>query len=297
MVKFLHKYLRAIGFSKIANRNQIDELMKYVVTHATDRFFTSHDEEFMYAQYSKNFAENMGIIVRGEFDEENHFYVDFYFPYLVGSRVSSTEDISVERHAEKEAYSGVCDDIKVGVSLIFYLQNVLEYIKIRNEDRLPIKGTSLVLSALSVGGMIMMPLSKNSRDLEKNKKVSDSRKRLINEARRGNEEAIETLTLEDMDIYSNLSKKILKEDVYSLVDTYFMPFGVECDHYSVMGEILDFHLVTNELTKEEIYLMSIDSNDLCFDLCINKKDLLGEPKVGRRFKGVVWMQGMIQFPN
>jgi hypothetical protein len=30
-----------------------------------------------------------------------------------------------------------------------------------------------------------------------------------------------------------------------------------------------------------------------FDLTINEKDLLGEPEVGRRFKGNVWMQGTV----
>lgn len=293
----MHKYLRAIGFSQIENRNQMEELMKYVITHASDRIFTSHDDEFMYAQYSENFAENMGIIVRGEFDEQNHFYTDFCFPFLKGTQVSSTEDVTIERHAEKETYAGVCDDIKVGVTLIFYLQNVLEYIKIKNAGRIPIRGTSLILSALSVDGTIMMPISKNERDLAKDRKASVTRKRLLSEARRGNEEAIESLTLEDMDTYTSLSRKILKEDIYTLVDTYFMPYGVECDHYSVMGEIMQFHLVENKLTKESVYHMTINSNELCFDLCINKKDLLGEPMVGRRFKGVVWMQGLIQFPE
>ena len=27
------------------------------------------------------------------------------------------------------------------------------------------------------------------------------------------------------------------------------------------------------------------------DVCINEKDLLGEPAIGRRFRGNVWMQG------
>jgi hypothetical protein len=251
----------------------------------------------MYAEYSKDFAENLGIIVRGEFDEENHFYQEFYFPYLRGSQVSSTEEITVERHAEKESYSGVCDDVKVGVSLIFYLQNVLEYIKINNENRLPMNGTSLMLSAFSVKGTIMMPLSKNEMDVARDKKVSDSRKELLRKAKLGNEEAIETLTLEDMDTYSNLSRKILKEDIYTLVDTYFMPYGVECDHYSVLGEIMSLRTIKNQLTKEELYLMTINSNEICFDLCINKIDLLGEPQVGRRFKGVIWLQGRIQFPE
>jgi len=296
-VKFLHKYLRAIGFSQVSNRKQMEELIKYVVMNSTDRIFTSHDDEFMYAQYSKDFAPNVGLIVRGEFDEENHFYTDFCFPYIKGTLVSSTEDISVERHAEKESYAGVCDDIKVGVSVIFYLQNVLEYIKMCNEDRIPAKGTSLILSALSVGGMIMMPICKNEKDLAKDKKASVMRRNLLNEARKGNEQAIESLTLDDMDTYSSLSRKILKEDIYTLVDTYFMPYGVECDHYSVMGEIIEYTIVKNELTKEEMYIMTINSNELCYDVCINKKDLLGEPQIGRRFKGIIWMQGIIQFPK
>ena len=291
----MHKYLRAIGFSQVVNRNQIEELKKYVVMNSSERIFTSHDDEFMYAQYSKDFAERMGISLRGEFDEENHFYEDFYFPYVSGTKSYFTEEISIERHAEKESYSGSCDDIKAGVSLIFYLQNVLDYIKMCHSNiQLP-KRFLVFLSALSVSGMIMMPLSKNEKDIVKDRKAADSRKRLIQEAKKGNEEAIETLTLEDIDTYTNLSRKILKEDIYTLVDTYFMPCGVECDHYSVLGEIVGLEVTQNTITKERIYLMTICCNDIYFDLCINAKDLLGEPKLGRRFKGIVWLQGKILF--
>ena len=101
--------------------------------------------------------------------------------------------------------------------------------------------------------------------------------------------------MEDIDTYTNLSRKILKEDIYTLVDTYFMPCGVECDHYSVLGEIVGLEVTQNTITKERIYLMTICCNDIYFDLCINAKDLLGEPKLGRRFKGIVWLQGKILF--
>ena len=40
-----------------------------------------------------------------------------------------------------------------------------------------------------------------------------------------------------------------------------------------------------------------EANDMIFDLCINKEDVYGEPGVGRRFKGTIWMQGYINFPN
>ena len=124
-----------------------------------------------------------------------------------------------------------------------------------------------------------------------------NRNQLIDAARKGDEDAIESLTLEDMDTYTSISKKILTEDVFSLVDTYFMPYGVECDQYSIMGEILDISLRVNKITNEEIYVMRLSCNDLQFDVCINKQDLYGEPQVGRRFKGIVWMQGFINYPT
>jgi hypothetical protein len=76
-----------------------------------------------------------------------------------------------------------------------------------------------------------------------------------------------------------------------------MPYGVECDHYSIMGEILECRTVQNNLTKENVYQMMINCNDLHLDICINEQDLYGEPEVGRRFKGVVWVQGFINFPH
>ena len=90
---------------------------------------------------------------------------------------------------------------------------------------------------------------------------------------------------------------IVKEDIYSLVDTFFMPYGVECDQYSILGEIVEYHQELNRMTKEEIVFMTIECNELTFDVCINKEDLFGEPAVGRRFKGTVWLQGYIEFPE
>ncbi len=109
----------------------------------------------------------------------------------------------------------------------------------------------------------------------------------------GDEEAIESITLDDMDTYSIVQNKIHEEDVYSIVDNYFMPTGMECDQYAILGEILECEKVTNSYTKEDVYIMRISANDLEFDLCINSLDLYGEPAVGRRFKGSIWMQGIV----
>ena len=293
----MHKFMRAIGFSNLIDRREQQKLITDIILNASHRTYTSNGEETILAEFCEDFAKDMGIAVCGEFDESDRFTYDYFYPYLRGTGISSFEDVSVERHADKESYAGVCDDIKVGVSLIFYLQNMVPYVKAQYENLLPIRGTSLTLSGLSLKGNIILPISKNEKQKQKVQRASMNRNQLIDAARRGDEEAIESLTLEDMDTYTSISKKILSEDVFSLVDTYFMPYGVECDQYSIMGEILDIALRVNKLTNEEIYVMRLNCNDLQFDVCINKQDLYGEPQIGRRFKGIVWMQGYINYPS
>lgn len=299
----MHQYLRAIGFSSIRKRKDYEELIRICVQESTDRAYTSkvsaytdEDEDCMTAVFCKDFAEGMGIAVCGEYDEQNRFSYDYSFPYLRGDGITSYEDITVERHADKESYAGVCDDIKVGITLIFYLQNIIPYLKIKNADNLPVRGTSLTLSALSCKGSIMMPLKKDERDIRRIQKVESSRNRLMEAAKRGDESAIESLTLEDMDMYTSISKKIQQSDIYTIVDTYFMPYGVECDQYSIMGEILSVERIKNSLTNEQLYKMELLCNELTFSVCINKIDLYGEPLPGRRFKGVIWLQGRINYP-
>lgn len=289
--------MRAIGFSELSDRRIQQQLVTDVILSADSRSYTANSGDAMIAEFSKDFAPGIGITVCGEFDAGENFTYDYYYPYLRGSNISSVEDISVERHADKESYAGVCDDIKVGVSLIFYLQNMIPYIKAVNTGQMPIKGTTLSLSALSLGGTILLPLYKDEVDKDRIKKQTITRNQLMNAAKAGDEEAIETLTLEDMDIYSALSKRIQEDDMLTLIDTYFMPYGVECDQYSVLGEILELKKVINQITEEEIWILKINCNDLEFDVCINDKDLCGEPQVGRRFKGTIWMQGRINYPE
>lgn len=293
----MHKFLRAVGFSQYTEKKQVQKLILDIIIHADERSYTTVGKKTLVAEFDRNFAEDIGIAVCGEFDEDDTYSFDYYLPYLRSDLVSTAEDISIERHAAKESYAGICDDPKVGVSLIFYLQNMISYLKLQGEGKIPAKGTSLNLSALSCQGTIMMPIQKTEWQKKKIAKDAVQRNRLIQAARGGDEEAMESLTLEDMDTYTSISRKIQKADIFSLVDTYFMPYGVECDQYSVLGEITDMKLVTNGLTGEKVHILTLCCNDLNLKVAINSIDLLGEPAVGRRFKGSVWLQGQVNFPE
>lgn len=293
----MHKFLRAVGFSQYTEKKQVQKLIRDIIIHADERSYTTVGKKTLVAEFDRNFAEDIGIAVCGEFDEDDTYSFDYYLPYLRSDLVSTAEDISIERHAAKESYAGICDDPKVGVSLIFYLQNMISYLKLQGEGKIPAKGTSLNLSALSCQGTIMMPIKKTEWQKKKIAKDAVQRNRLIQAARGGDEEAMESLTLEDMDTYTSISRKIQKADIFSLVDTYFMPYGVECDQYSVLGEITDMKLVTNGMTGEKVHILTLCCNDLNLKVAINSIDLLGEPAVGRRFKGSVWLQGQVNFPE
>lgn len=293
----MHKFLRAVGFSQYTEKKQVQKLIRDIIIHADERSYTTVGKKTLVAEFDRNFAEDIGIAVCGEFDEDDTYSFDYYLPYLRSDLVSTAEDISIERHAAKESYAGICDDPKVGVSLIFYLQNMISYLKLQGEGKIPAKGASLNLSALSCQGTIMMPIQKTEWQKKKIAKDAVQRNRLIQAARGGDEEAMESLTLEDMDTYTSISRKIQKADIFSLVDTYFMPYGVECDQYSVLGEITDMKLVTNGLTGEKVHILTLCCNDLNLKVAINSIDLLGEPAVGRRFKGSVWLQGQVNFPE
>ncbi len=293
----MHKYLRAVGFSNLSDREQYDELIKQIALDATDRVYTSYDDKYMIAMYTKDYAPGVGISVVGVFDENNRFFFEYAYPYVRGNNVSSYEDISVERHSDKESYAGVCDEARLGVSLIFYIQNVVPYIRVKNAGLLPIRGTSVTLSALSLEGTIVMPLAKSEDSRAQAIKSGTERMKLVEAARRGDGSALESLTLNDLDTYSAVSRKIVTEDVFTLVDTYFMPYGAECDLYSILGEILLIENLTNNLTGDELVKLTLVCNEIILDICINKQDLYGEPAIGRRFKGIIWLQGNINYPN
>lgn len=290
----MHSYLRAIGFQNNMKKSDIEKLTDKIVS-SPDRIEVSEDSmgnEFV--EMTKEIAPGAGIRVCGEYEVDGTFRTEYYYPYVEGDGITTQEQIEIEKHSEKESYAGVCDEMKLGVTLIFYLQNVAEYLSEhhRNPKMHPMSAT---LSALSLNGKIIMPISKNEKQIQNTKKNSQDRNYLIAAAREGDEDAIENLTLEDIDTYSMLSRRIANEDILSIVDSYFMPYGIESDQYSILGEIVDYRMENNKMTGNKICLLTLDCNDLIYDVCINEKDLLGEPAIGRRFKGVIWMQGKVNY--
>ncbi len=291
----MHRFLRSIGFGAYTKKREVERLLRDLEKSAS-RQRVSIDEETNLCELRTEVASGMGVVMVGELDDHGVFRREYYYPFLNGSDVSSEADCSIQRHTEKETYGGLLDEYRVGISLIFYLNNCFEY-RERMVNGRPLKVVSVNLTGLASEGKILLPIHKTRKQIEMAEVAAKTHNSLMEAAKNGDAEAMETLTIEDIDLYSQISRRMMKEDVYSIVDSSFMPSGIECDQYSVVGEITHINEKVNAVTEEKVYDLTLNCNDMRFHVGIAEADLTGEPKVGRRFKGQIWMQGVARFAD
>lgn len=292
----MHKYLRSIGFSEYVHHKDILKLLNEV-HESPDSIEVSDLLDSTFITMEKDFGHDMGIGIFGEYDDTDHFQIEYYYPYFKSKVVSSVVPCNISRHTDRYAFSVMSEELRLGISLIFYLQNTNGYINCVT-DRIPLnRKLPIHLSAMSNCGCILLPIRKTATERRQSLVTARKRVSLIESARNGDESAMESLTMFDIDQYNQAAMRIQHEDLYSIVDTSFMPAGMECDQYAIIGDIMEIEEIKNTTTNEIVYHFLIECNDIHFALLINQKDLYGEPAVGRRFKGDVWLQGHVDFPE
>lgn len=298
----MHLYLRAIGLRSIDTRSDIDRLLKNIIRQGIEKDTVMYsdapllpNEKVYPAQIKHYFNKLCGISLNGFYNpKRKSFKPDYYFPFLDGSVESYESEVSIGRKTDREAFNVLCDEPGRGIALIFHMSNPVDYLSSK-----PLQydycDKSVRLAAMSNDGTVLLPVSKSEHQIRKCKAAAAARNNLIDLAKKGDTDAIDNLTIDDLDTYSSIYRRVHKEDIFTIVDTSFMPSGFECDAYSVIGNITDVQLIENSLTQEKLYVLSLECNNIFFDLCINECDLMGVPQVGRRFKGRIWLQGQVEF--
>lgn len=291
----MHEYLKAIGFGEIDDYKYVYDILDQVDDKCDRVEAVALDDQYEFCMVSREFAPGIGIAIYGTIDEEEEFIRQYYVPYLEGRGITSYADTFMERRKDKESFIGICEDSKVGINLMFDLQNVIEFMTHKAMRSQAFRSASVTFSGLAKEGTILIPLMKDEKQTRRQREESRNRMMLQSAAKAGDVAALESLALDDMEIYSNVSKRIASEDIFTIVDTYMMPFGIECDLYSILGEILELREEYNQATGKKLYIMKLDVNELQFDVCVPADGLMGEPAVSRRFKGNIWLQGRINF--
>ena len=126
----MHRFLRAVGFSNITTKQDMDKLLGITMDKpSVSKQILSKDGRKI-TELSREFAHNTGLTVRGEYDKLGFFHVDHYFPYCYSSLITMRTEVTINRRVDTSAFTGMCDDIRMAVSVIFYLQNSVDYIKL-----------------------------------------------------------------------------------------------------------------------------------------------------------------------
>ena len=288
----MHSLYRAIGFSKIKSRLQMEGLYRDVMNSPTRKTTASIDLGTSIIQLDREFGDGIGITLIGEIDATSRISIEHAFPFATPSTLTYVHNLRIEKHLGNDSYDGIIDDFTLNI--MFYLQNIADYVHLNWLNKTPLTETCM-LSALSNNGSILLPLTRTKDEEIKVKKQHIDRIRLTEAARRGDEDALEDLALLSMDQKNDMYNKALRDGILSVVETTMMPYGIDCEAYEIIGIIERYKVIKNTVTDEEVICMTIQCNDYFLDVYINSMDLKGEPEVGRRFKGVIWMQGYVMF--
>ena len=288
----MHNLYRAIGFSKIKSRFQLENLYREAMASPDRKTTASIDLGRSIIQLDKEFGDGIGITLIGEIDPTQRISIEHVFPFAVPTRLTKLVDLRIEKHISNESYDGIIDELTI--SVIFFLQNIADFVHLKWMQKVPYIETCM-LSGLSGSGTILLPINRDKEEDLKIKKQHLNRMRLVELAKRGDETAIEDLAIMSLDLKNDMYNKALREDILSVVDTTMIPYGIDCEAYDIVGIIEDYSVIKNRVSGEEVVRMTLQCNEYHIDVYINSLDLNGEPEIGRRFRGVVWLQGYINF--
>ena len=290
----MHEFLRSIGFSSVRTAKDLDKLINWVTEKPDSLNIVSTGGESNLAQAKREVSGHAGISVVGEIDEAGRIIPEYYFPYITSTHVSSEAQISCEKQSERDGFIGMLEDMRMGMALIFSASNVSELMKRTMQDPINDFYHKCLLSALASDGTVLLGQDIPEPALKHAREEHENRMRLIREAHEGDPMAMETIARNDIREYHNVMRRLQETDIYTVVKSFFMPYGIETERYYFMGTILACQLVTNEYTDELFYRILVETNDMQMIVAINSQDLYGIPEPGRRLRCHAWLMGEIK---
>jgi len=287
----MHKYLKSIGFRGIDN-DDYRMLLRDIEAHPTQQFVSEDFDGDEIIEYIKEYQFGIGIADIGRIDEEDGFLREYSYPYFEGKTISSNADVELIRCSDRECYQAILEDNRIGIDLVFFVIDSLALVKQDYEEGKKINTGRVKLSGLASEGKVLFQLA-DDKIYVPDPVLEKNRAELYEQARNGDTDAIDELSSKDYDTYNLIQERMKSEDTLTILQSYIMPIGIECDKYSILGTILDFKIMQNFTTKQKVVLMQVEASGIVIDIAINAKDVIGELKVGRRFKGEIWLQGKI----
>ncbi len=229
-------------------------------------------------------------MVRAVIKDDVALDVRLFMPISRKGAFIKSENIDVSYNSENLAAIAFTESEGGGIPVNFLVSNAEDY-----EDaiinRSKVRG--VYLSALSNEGMIVLAIEDDIYFDEAREENAESVSNHFMESA-----GMREMSMSEEEYYEEMSfiQELLKtEDVLSVLEVYLFPVENVEAMYSLLGIIEDVRKEAIRDSDGFLYCLRVRTMGVDLDLIINEKDLLGEPKVGMRFKGNVWFQGRIDF--
>ncbi len=120
-------YLQALGFSNM-NSEYEKRFIEAGIKGGIEEGFVLSNGILQRGVVVLRISKSTGLYIFGRYENKQFIY-EYYFPFVVGNTIIENDELTIERHLDKESYAVVCDEMKSGVTIIFYLQNVMDYLE------------------------------------------------------------------------------------------------------------------------------------------------------------------------
>ncbi|OON91627.1 MAG: hypothetical protein ATN32_10305 [Candidatus Epulonipiscium fishelsonii] len=284
--------INTIGFSSIKEQKDIETLAEEIVLEEGTHQTTQLSEELSIMECVKKVAPYTYVIVRlsiEEADDDEIVNIEDCDAFIESTITTEVQDIEIYIEGDF-LYYGICEEKHTMTEIIFYIHNLVDYINKMNTGYSPI-GVSVVGIALE--GTIILPTVITLDDIKNNCEIttfSTAKERL----QMGDTFIRRQLSEDEFNIEKEIKRRLLKEDLLTIRNSYFIPLiGIEFSIYAVLGTIVEINVRDNYETAEQMYVFTLDINNMLLEVVINKNMIIGLPSIGMRFLGTCWLQGSI----
>lgn len=312
----MNLFLRSIGFKGYSAEDE-DALIRRVISAGIKSGRIFRNDKHGRAMIMYGTGVSAGIAVYGRMVKDRFVY-DTHFPYLFTNRSVNEKEIVVFRNLMSEGFCAVSEGSR-NTPHMFHVSNPLDLLfeidHQRAEDdpdyeaegegalrHVVLKDVNVSYSGMAVAASVLLAAYDKhkyfrSTDADAKKlpytETSDEHTDRLPQGNGGGVSIINTPAREDGRAVSNV-KRAEREDILSIVDTHFYPGGHTGDSFVVLGNITGMREEENIITGQTFYIVTIQADNETFDVAVNTADVIGEPRVGRRFNARMWLHGYVR---
>lgn len=279
----------AIGMSRYTSQQTMDRLISELLQNNQLKGYQFLKNGRLHVEIMKDMGP-FQLILRGEMAGKDYINIFMALPSLKEKRGYTLVECEIQEDIgdlmylagqERETLEGVC--LSLTEVHRFYKEPGL-----KERDRMDVS-----CYGLSIEGKIILGIERTTEDEEAIHESETWRRELLGRAMEGDEDAIGQIEDEEALTQKEIEERLQKEDVYSIFDGFMYPAenGENC--FSMLGDILHVDKLMNSYTEEWVYYLELNVLGQIMRVCINPRDLLGEPRPGRRFMGQVHFHGRL----